>query len=141
MMRLLNPDRRAAGPREGGRDRRTASRYTANGAVLLGWWDGPEFRSAPAAMKDVSIGGAAVVVAKRPPKEARIWFHMNRPAAPDWAEATVRAVRPDRKGLSHIGLQFIEPCPYEVFTGTVSGIDLAGSPDQISPEFDDRSWR
>ncbi len=141
MMSFLSPDRRAAGPREGGRDRRTASRYTADGAVLLGWWDGPEFRSIPAAMKDVSIGGAAVIVGKRPPKEVPIWFHLDRPAAPDWAEATVRAVGADRKGLSFVRLEFVDPCPYKVFTETVSGIELAGRPDHASPEFNGRDWR
>lgn len=141
MMRILSPDRRAAGPRDGGRDRRTASRYTANGAVILGWWDGPEFRSTRAAMKDVSIGGAAVIVAKRPPKEVPVYFHLDRPAAPDWAEAMVRGVDADRKGLSCVRLQFVDPCPYEVFRGTVSGIDLAGRPDHSSPEFNGRAWR
>src|SRR5690242_9329863 len=76
--------------RKGVRERRTACRYPAvNGKASLGWWEGSEFGTAPAVIRNISLAGG-LVEAKAPIKVgSRVWVRLQGAISPQWVEGTV----------------------------------------------------
>ena len=104
---------------EGVDEHRTAARYEAGAIVYLGWWDGPEFRTCAAGLRNLSQGGALVHVALAPPAGQSLWLCLAGSPPGDWVEARAVELTNPRAGLHQARLSFVEPCPYEMFRGAV----------------------
>jgi hypothetical protein len=92
-------------------------------------------------MVDLSLGGAAVLIEGPPPGATPVWVRLDRPAAPDWAAATICEVVTARGYPSLLRLRFVEPCAYAFFKGAVAGLDVTGRAVHVSPEFSGPDWR
>jgi hypothetical protein len=105
------------------RDNRCSSRYAAiKTPVYLGWWEEPEFRTCPAELKNLSHGGALVLVATQPPEAASLWLCLAKTPPSEWVEVTVVTVATPQEDLHELRLKFSESCPYEMFNTAVLGI-------------------
>ena len=97
-------------------------RYAAaKGPVEIGWWIGPEFKTAEVALRDISLSGASAVTRTPPPDSAPIWLRLNDPAHPDWVEAKVIAVTTRFWGPALVRMKFRESCPYDFFKAAIRG--------------------
>ena len=114
-------------------EQRAEPRYAAFGAsVQLGWWDGPELRTAAGLLKDISRSGAAALAEAAPPKGSAVMMRLNGAYHTDWVEATVIEVtktRWFRRVPRQVRIQFLEPCPYDVFQAAIDVLvqDCRGS--------------
>lgn len=129
--------------KSGGENRRLSTRYSSNAAILFGWWDGDEFRSAEAALLDISQGGASIAVrgAEAPPT-GPAHLRLSESGREDWADVEVLAVRRLSASASVAHLQFRGGCSYAIFRDVLNGTDLNGEgPHYDSAEFDTRYWR
>jgi hypothetical protein len=104
------------------RDRRQSCRYQGSeNRIFLGWWEGPEFRTTTAVMKDVSVGGALILVDTPTPQDKLVWISLYKVPPTEWIEASVveasRLARGGlfRRGLSELRVKFLEPCRYDYF--------------------------
>ena len=104
-------------------DARRASRYEAKQTdAYLGWWQETGFRTREAALRNVSHGGALVVVDGRPPEGSDLWLCGAGKPPSDWAAVeVVEAVGP-REGRARLHLRFAENCPYELFLAAALGV-------------------
>ena len=102
-------------------EKRGASRYDAvRTSIFLGWWEGEEFRTSAATLRNLSHNGALVHVAARPAEGADLWLCLAGSPPGDWVGVTLvsAAVRPKD---SYFKLRFLFPdrCPYEFFKGAL----------------------
>ncbi len=105
-------------------DSRCSSRYPAvKTAVYLGWWEEPEFRTSPAALRNLSHGGALVHVAVLPPEGASLWLCLAGTPPGDWVEVEIVTTARPSNGPYQLGLKFPETCPYEIFNSAVLGLE------------------
>src|SRR3954463_12345241 len=114
-----------AGSRRNGRviESRAEPRHEAFGtSIQLGWWDGPRFCTAAGLLKDISRSGAAALAEAAPPKGSPVMMRLNGSYPTDWVEATVIEVtktRCFRRVPRQVRIQFLEPCPYDVFQAAI----------------------
>lgn len=108
-------------------DSRGSSRYEAvKGAVYLGWWEEPEFRTCAARLKNLSHGGALVLVGLAPPEGADLWLCRGGSAPGDWAAVTVVEAVGPRERVWQLRLAFSEACPFTLFESAVLGHEPGG---------------
>jgi hypothetical protein len=118
-----------------GRDRRSACRYTAvKYLVFLGWWRGDEFHTVTAVLKDVSLGGASILLDGPAPEDALVWLSLYQVPPTQWVEATVVEVHkvPSPRWFSRkstmIRIRFFENCSYDFFKVAIE--DALKAPDR-----------
>src|SRR5262249_8877771 len=104
------------------RDRRQSCRYHGSkNRIFLGWWEGPEFRTTTAQIKDVSVGGALILVDTPTQADSVVWISLYKVPPTEWVEASVvEASKVGRNGLFRRGetqlrVKFLETCCYDYF--------------------------
>lgn len=102
-------------------DRRTTHRYPSDCLVSLGWWQGKEFCTRPAQLRDISSGGAMVTVEEGSPAQSQVWFCLVGQDKPHWMSAEVLEVMSEPEGNHSIRLRFPDSCLYEIFKSAVWG--------------------
>jgi hypothetical protein len=109
---------------------RAQPRHPAFGAAIqLGWWEGPNFRSAAGLLKDISRCGSAALVEAAPPKGSPVLIRLNGFLHSEWVEASVVEVTKNRwfrRVPRLVRLQFVESCPYHVFQAAIDVLILDG---------------
>jgi hypothetical protein len=103
-------------------ERRNSHRYSpARGSVCLGWWEGREFRTVLAQLRNLSTSGGMVFVEQGCPAAKRVWICLAGQAPALWVPAEVREVEAEQPGAGCIRLSFFETFPYEPFKAAVWG--------------------
>jgi hypothetical protein len=95
-------------------DARAWRRYAAYGTPIeLAWWDGPEFRTSPGLLKNISQGGACVLAAGSPVEDSPLFIRLGGSRPTEWLQVTALAVQKSRwfRQLPRlIRLKFHKPC-------------------------------
>lgn len=119
----------------GTRERREVCRYdVVQGEAMIGWWEGPAFRSTPAKIVDLSSHGAMLVIETFPPGDRTFWFRLpGVPAQDDWFEVKLISRKKKLFGPREFRINFLKVLPYEVFKAVVYG------PDALRP-YDPPAW-
>ncbi len=103
-------------------DNRCSSRYEPiKNSIYLGWWEEPEYRSAPAVLRNLSHGGALVQLGFRPPLGTSLWLCLAGSPPSEWVEVSVVDETTLVEGLHEVHVRFPDSCPYELFNGAVLG--------------------
>ena len=118
------PDHRAQPPPDATLrpDRRCSDRHSSH--VHRAWigWQGPtEFRTTPAWLLDISLGGCLVATSIEPPGDRVLLIRLDGPMLPVWYETQTLSLRPDESHVWLCRLFFPDQCPYELFLATVYG--------------------
>jgi hypothetical protein len=107
-------------------ERRLWERYPARESrATLTWLDGSAERTISGDLLNISGGGAAFVSEVQPPPGVSIWFQLDTSVwqsqgiAP--VESRLVATSFDPCGLKITHIQFIDPCPMELFELAVNG--------------------
>jgi hypothetical protein len=107
------------GPHELGHrssERREACRYdTVNAPAFLGWWEGTEYRSVSATLKNLSLHGALALVDQLPAADTPLWTCLEGSPASAWVETEVIATTKPRRGPYQLRLKFVDPVPFDSF--------------------------
>jgi PilZ domain len=105
-------------------ERRGSQRYcTAENQAWTGRWaDGTQFVATPAAVVDISLGGARVVMGEPLKVSEKLWIRPANSVKHEFLEATVLEVEPDQTGRYWIRLQFTSPCSHSFLKAVVNGI-------------------
>ena len=104
------------------KDRRTSHRYTpARDDVCLGWWEGRQFSTVLAKLRNLSTSGALVEVENGRPTAKRVWICLAGLAPIQWVAATVLDDADDSPESGLLRLNFSESFPYEPFKAAVWG--------------------
>ncbi len=104
------------------KERRDSHRYTpVMEQACLGWWEGREFRSVSARLRNLSSSGARVVVEGDRPAAQRVWIWVAGQPKIRWVPATLLAEMEDEPEPGSLRLSFAEPFPYESFKAAVWG--------------------
>jgi hypothetical protein len=117
---------RSTTPAHGHADRRSTQRYRAFWPeASLGWDDGTGFRSVSASLRDISLGGAALLSREAPRAGTIALVRLDGARESEWIEATVVEARktswvPQTPRL--VRLKFRAPCPYDFFTSAIRGL-------------------
>jgi hypothetical protein len=93
-------------------DRRAAPRHpVAEDSVWVGWWRGDDFDATTGRVRNVSRGGAEIVLDRKPPKTQSVWIYKE-------VGTTVASVRgemvghtPAPGGAFAVRFRFAAPCP------------------------------
>jgi hypothetical protein len=111
-------------------ERRCEQRYSAFGSpILVGWWEGDDFREQDALLRDVSLRGASATLENAPPPGETILVRLSGGQSSDWVEADVIEARKTEwtgRAPYLLRLRFQQPCPYDFFTGAIKGYGLQG---------------
>jgi hypothetical protein len=107
-------------------ERRMWERYPARESrATLTWLDGSTERTIPGELLNISGGGAAFVSEEQPPPGVSIWLQLEasirQPYPIDPVESQLVTTSADPSGLKIAHLQFVGPCPMELFELAVSG--------------------
>jgi hypothetical protein len=106
-------------------DRRTAPRYATKGtAAVIGWAVGEEYRTIPATLIDISLGGFSAWVEAFPPRGEAVWLRLDGEKPSPWVKASV--VEANTTGClfwtrKRVRLRFLENCPYDFFKAAIDG--------------------
>jgi hypothetical protein len=115
--------KRGAGDGRPADNRRAAGRYPAAvRRVWLAWREAAEFRTIPARLVDVSIGGCRLVTASPTPIDRTILVRLDGPLLPVWFEAKALENLPDESGHLAVRVAFPGACPYEFFMAAIYGV-------------------
>src|SRR3954454_3259712 len=101
--------------REVSQDRRRAPRYPAAvDLAQVGWWEDQQFRTAPARLKDISSGGAALLVDGQDVSSSSLWMCLVGEKPTGWISANLAGAHTSEDGVQLVRLSFAESCPYDV---------------------------
>ncbi len=104
------------------RERRKTPRYPAKVADgSVGWWNDESFNTTRAQIENISSGGARLTVELPIPAIDPVWIGLVGDASAQWVQATLVERSDDACPGAWIRVEFIEPCPYEVFATVVCG--------------------
>jgi hypothetical protein len=93
-------------------DRRGGVRHPAEGrTVWVGWWSGDDFGAVPGRARDISRGGARVVVFRRPPKGQPVWLYKEVDDTLAFVRGEVAGVTPSPGGSYAVRFRFANHCP------------------------------
>jgi hypothetical protein len=93
-------------------DRRDTTRHPTGGAdVWVGWCCGEDLVAIRGRLRDISRGGARVVVAVRPPRDGSVWLYTESNDTLRSARGEVVGHTPAPGGLFAVRLRFSSPCP------------------------------
>jgi hypothetical protein len=109
-------------------ERRLWERYpTRESRASLTWLDGSIERTIAGELLNISGGGAAFVSEVQPPPGVSIWFQLEgggrQSQGIDPVESQLVTTSTDPSGLKIAHLQFVEPCPMELFELAVNGAE------------------
>ena len=93
--------------------------------MRLAWAGEKGFRTDPALLRNLSLGGALALFGDRLAAGARVRVSLRDDEPAEWIEATVVRVRRSRvlfPGPFLVNLRFAEGCPYHVFKTVVGGM-------------------
>jgi hypothetical protein len=128
------------------RDRRSAPRYATRGtAAVIGWAVGEEYRTIPATLIDISLGGFSAWVETFPPRGDAVWLRLDGENPSPWVKAGV--IEANTTGClfwtrKRVRLRFLETCPYEFFKAAIEGFTHETHHDSDPIEgFNSRQWR
>ena len=97
-------------------DRRKDERYSAaDDRAWVGWWEGRIYRKSPAALVDISEGGARLVAEFGPPSRATAWVCVDGPHRTEWVEGVAVEVARLVDGTAAVHLAFRDACPAAFF--------------------------
>ena len=93
-------------------DRRGGFRHqAASREVWVGWWSGDEFGGVLGRARDISRGGAKIILGVKPPKKASVWLYKE-------VDDTLASVRgylightPSPGSRFSVRFRFVVPCP------------------------------
>jgi PilZ domain len=107
-------------------ERRLWERYAARESrATLTWHDGSSEQTIRGDLLNISGGGAAFVAEVQPPPGVPVWLELEagarRVPRVDPVESQLVATSADPSGLMIAHLQFVDPCPMELFELTVNG--------------------
>jgi hypothetical protein len=127
-------------------DRRGSQRYATRGTpAVIGWSVGEEYRTIPATLIDISLGGFAAAVETFPPSGEAVWLRLDCENPSPWLKATVVATSKSgyfRWARRRVRLRFLENCPYEFFKAAIEGFTREYQyPDGAIEGFSGRQWR
>jgi hypothetical protein len=94
--------------------------------AYVGWWEGESFRAVLGVLRDVSAGGAAVVLEDAPPGVETVWLCVAGPGRVTWTPARVAG---RENGV--LRLCFTERFPDELFDLLVWGFDAGMRPVEL----------
>jgi hypothetical protein len=103
-------------------DRRRTCRYSVTkGQIFLGWWLEGEFKTITATLKDMSLGGASILITSAAPQTDVVWISLYKSPPTEWVEASV--VEVERAAKAHIfsrrsiqlRIKFYQNCSYDFF--------------------------
>ena len=103
--------------------------------IFLGWWRGEEFQTVTAVLKDVSLGGASILLDGPAPEDALVWLSQYQVPPTQWVEATVVEVhgQPASGWFSRkstmIRIRFFENCSYDFFKVAIE--DAPAPPERL----------
>src|SRR3954468_23762940 len=104
------------------KERRNSHRYTPTRAeACLCWWEGRQFYSVPARLRNLSTSGALIEVENGRPPAKRVWICLAGRSPAEWAPASVQDEKEDASEAGILRLNFFEPFPYEPFKAAVWG--------------------
>lgn len=93
-------------------DRRRGVRHEAAGRkVWVGWWTGDEFGGVRGRVRDISRGGAQVVLGLKPPKRAAIWLYKEVDETLAYVRGDVVGHTPSPGARYSVRFRFVAPCP------------------------------
>ena len=121
-------------------DRRNAHRYAlARDKIRLGWWQGQQFPTISARLRNLSVSGALVQLEEGAvgPAGVKAWICLADQSATHWVQAEVVGVCPELPETPCVvRLKFLDAFPYESFKTAVWDDGLArGKP--AWPDADD----
>src|SRR3954471_9715373 len=127
-------------------ERRSMARYTTRGtAAVIGWAIGQEYRTIPATLIDISLGGFSASVETFPPRKESVWLRLDGEDPSPWVKAIMIESRTTGCLFwtrRRVRLRFLEDCPYDFFKGAIVGFTLEFQPrDQPIEGFGSRYWR
>ena len=104
-------------------ERRNAHRYApARDNISLGWWEGREFRSIAARLRNLSLSGALVQLEKGAanPAGVKAWICLADQSPTHWVQAKTVEVCPESPETPCVlRLEFLDAFPYESFKKAV----------------------
>lgn len=107
-------------------DRRRALRYpAAMDQAEVGWCEDKQFRTAAARLKDISSGGAALILDGQEVASTSLWMRLGGENPTQWISANLAGAQTSEDGVQLVRLAFAEPCPYDVFKTAVWGTSSA----------------
>jgi hypothetical protein len=119
---------------------RSNRRRRSSVRVELSWAEGPNWRTIPARLRDISKGGACLVALKAPPltRCARLRF-VEGEGSP-WIEGEILGVDSDERKRQRIRMRFESPCPS--FLLRLAVLDTAESNDEMpAARYEWVAWR
>jgi hypothetical protein len=103
-------------------ERRNSHRYIpAREAICLGWWQGRQFRTVAARLRNLSTTGALIDIETDRPPSKNVWICVAGQAPGKWVQAALLDELVDSPGPAEIRLSFAEPFPYDEFKIAVWG--------------------
>jgi hypothetical protein len=116
-------------------DRREAARHEAAGRkVWVGWWSGSDFGAVQGHARDISRGGAKLVVAIRPPRRQPVWLYKEVEDTMVCVRAEVVGHTPAPGSLFAVRFRFCVPCPTALLEAVVCEPRPARR--RVQPRFD-----
>lgn len=111
------------------RERRLWERYPARESrATLTWLEGTTEKTTPGDLLNISGGGAAFVGEAIPPPGVPIWFQLDASGRQvdrvDPVESRLVMTSLDPSGMMIAHIQFVDPCPMELFELAVNGTEL-----------------
>ena len=110
-------------------DRRNAHRYAlARADIHLGWWQGQQFQTTAARLRNLSVFGALVQLEEGAvgPAGVKAWICLASQSAKHWVQAEVVEVSPEVPESPCLArLKFLDAFPYESFKTAVWDDGLA----------------
>lgn len=93
-------------------DRRAGVRHPAvKHEIWVGWFSGDNFAAVKGSMRNISRGGALVVLGHRPPTRGSVWIYKEEITTLASVRAEVIASTPAPGGLFAVRFRFPSPCP------------------------------
>jgi hypothetical protein len=103
-------------------ERRNSHRYIpAKEGICLGWWQGRQFRTVSARLRNLSTTGALVRIDADHPPSKLVWICVAGQAPGKWVQAALVDEPNDATKPGEIRLSFAEPFPYDAFKIAVWG--------------------
>jgi PilZ domain len=109
-------------------DRRQSQRFPVGmDGALVGWWEGPEFRTESARTEDVSAGGVRLRLNVPVVPSQKVWISFAVAATPEWLPARVVSMATECDPHDCIRVNLSNGCPYEVLKAlTLGGLTTNG---------------
>jgi hypothetical protein len=107
-------------------DRRRTCRYSVTkGQIFLGWWVEGEFKTVTATLKDMSLGGASILINGPLPQTDVVWISLYQSPPAEWVEASVVEVESAAKAhlfarrCFQLRIKFYQNCTYDFFKASI----------------------